>query len=440
MLNRRTIIGAITASALQPPWAFHSARATPNGSISRVSAGRAIRADSLVDFIAVQTQLNWRHTVWDQSTWRPLLGDLGIRYVRSHFGSPIARDHLVALNDSYGIKACATMKAINDDGTFKLDATLEDLAFLRDEVGSDRIFSIEGPNEYTSKHKHGDWAGRLTEYQKFLYEKVKADKALAAHDVLAPTIWQRKIEDYEALSQLSAYADCGNLHLYNGGRRPGIFNRDGSEQPIDQAIEDAQLVTPGKPICVTETGFQVADEAEPTHWALPPDIVAEYTLRNLAELFLRRDRVKWVSVYALIDNREEYDFGLLRSDLTPRPAYFALRNLIGLCADPGPAFEPDALSCEILTNGSGLGWFLLQKRDRRFVLALWQIASSYDRLRAEAITNSPQPLGLDFGDRKIESLRLFTPGLTDLAQKELKGVKSAEIQVPGQMLMLEIVL
>lgn len=267
----------------------------------------AAPADSFVEFISVQTHLNWRDTVWDQMAWRPLLGDLGVRYTRSALGNQVARDHLLALFRDYGIRSSVTFNAINGDGSFDLDATLKILALLRDEIGSRKLYAIEGPNEYTHKYKTEGWADRMMSYQKFLYNAVKSDAGLSELAVLAPTIWKRLIEDYEAIGNMDAYADYGNLHLYNGGRKPGLFNRNEVDEKIDVAIAEAQIVVPRKPIYVTETGFNVADGTAPTRWTVPPAVAAKYTLRNLAELFLRRNLVKRVNIYSLIDDVHKKD-------------------------------------------------------------------------------------------------------------------------------------
>ena len=275
----------------------------------------AAPADSFVELISVQTHLNWRDTVWNQMAWRPLLGDLGVRYTRSALGNRMARDHLLALFRDFGIRSSVTFNAINKDGSFKLDATLKILVFLRDEIGSEKIYAIEGPNEYTHKYKMEGWADRIRAYQEFLYNAVKSDAELGGLAVLAPTIWKRVIEDYEAIGNMDAHADYGNLHLYNGGRRPSLFNRNEVDEPIDVAIREAQIVIPRKPIYVTETGFNVADGAAPTRWTVPPTVAAKYTLRNLAELFLRRDLVKRVNIYSLIDDEHKDDhYGLLDAE------------------------------------------------------------------------------------------------------------------------------
>jgi hypothetical protein len=397
-------------------------------------------ADSFVEFISVQTHLNWYNTVWDQAAWRPLLGGLGVRYTRSSVGNRLARDHLHALYQDYDIRSTALFNTINKDGSFKLDTTLETLAFMREEIGPEKIHAVEGPNEYTHKYKSEGWAERLIEYQKFLHDAVKSDAALNGAPVVAPTIWKRNLDEYNAIRGIDPYADFGNLHLYNGGRKPSMFDRDKADVPIDAAIRDAQIVTPGKPVCITETGFNVADGASPPKWAVPPEVAAKYTLRNLAELFLRRHLVKSANIYSLIDDEHENNhFGLLDTNLTPRPAYWALRNLVSLLSDPGLNFASEPLTCQIKTDDANLRSLVLQKRDKRFMLMLWLDVDSYDRRTAAAIDVPPCQVTVDFG-WSVASLKAHTPTLADAKPKELTAVSSVTLAVPDHLMLVEITL
>ena len=420
----------------------HSAETVPQAARQRPPELKIAdaRADSLVEFISVQTHLNWRDGIWDQPAWRPLLGELGVRYTRSALGNRKARDHLLALFQNYGIRSSVTFNPINEDGTFKQDATLRTLDFMREQVGAEKIYAIEGPNEYTHKHKVGDWPGRLRSYQEFLYNAVKSDAELSAIAVLAPTIWKRIVEDYEAIANMEAHADYGNLHLYNAGRRPSLFNRNERDEPIDIAIREAQIVIPGKQVCITETGFNVADGVAPTKWTIPADIAAKYTLRNVAELFLRRDLVKRINIYSLIDDDHPRDrYGLLDINLKPRPAYAALRNFIAMVADPGPDFALNPLNCKIAAVDPNVRWLALQKRDGRFLVLLWLDAASYDRKAAAANDVPPSPVTLDFG-RSIASLKTYAPTISNAVVQELTAVSSASLEVPDHVMVAEIVL
>lgn len=397
-------------------------------------------ADALVEFISVQAQVDRRHPAWNRPEWRPLLGGLGVRYLRSNLAGERARDHMRALNAQYGIRACALVTAIRDDGSFDFTRAEGIVDFMRDEIGPDVIRAFEGPNEYTKNHKTGDWAGRLRDYQEFLYRRVKDDPRLKATPVLAPTIWRRQVADYRAIAALGNFCDHGNLHLYSGGRRPSRFGTGWNEQPIERAIDDARLVAPGKPLCITETGFRTA-ASQPSSADLPPDVAAKYTLRNITGMFLRRRDVAWMNIFALMDYSPGRDYGLIDLDLTPRPAYFALRNLIRIVADPGASILPDNLLPFRLyaEDTPHLRSLVLHKRDGRLLLLLWRDEDSYDRNTRMVARVLPQPAMLDFGGRQIGSLRLYMPSLSDMPLEERSAIISAGLQISDDLLIAEII-
>lgn len=396
------------------------------------------QADSLAEFISVQTHLNWGRTVWGKAPWRPLLGDLGVRYTRSALGNKAARDHMAALHEQYGIRSIAVVNEVNQDGSFDAEKTSKVLGLIRDKIGTDKVYAIEGPNEYTRKHKSDGWAERLSDYQAFVHQAIRSDPELRTLELLAPTVWKREVAAYEELARARPHADNGNLHLYNGGRRPSLFERNGAEQPVDLAINDAQMVVPGKPIFVTETGFNIAVGAPPTMWKIPPEVAAKYTLRIVSELFLRRDLVKRVNLYSLIDDEHRNQHhGLLSADLSPRPAYFALRNFMRLVSDPGPAFTPGALPYRILTDNPAIRSVLLQKRNRRFLLLIWQEVDSYDRSAGVAKAVPPSKVHVEFG-RSVGSVVVYAPTVSDAAVQELRVASVATLDVPDHVLVAEV--
>jgi hypothetical protein len=156
------------------------------------------------------------------------------------------------------------------------------------------------------------------------------------------------------------------------------------------------------------------------------------------ELFLRRDVVKRVNIYSLIDDEHrDQHYGLLSADLTPRPAYFALRNMIQLVSDPGPEFVTASLPHEIVTDDPNVRSVLLQKRDGRFLLLLWQDAESYDRTAATAREIQPSRVQVDFG-RSVASVAIYTPTMSASMQHELKTVTSATLDIPDHLVVAEL--
>ena len=152
--------------------------------------------------------------------------------------------------------------------------------------------------------------------------------------MLAPTIYRRLESDYRELGNLGAYADRGNLHYYNGGRKPSLYAREPVytipfqtyENTLDVAIQNAQITAPNKRIFVTETGYNMRLPLEP--WLTPERVYATYSLRLIGEFFLRRAKVEKTFFFSLIDLPGTLDkYGFLRGgDLVRRPVFYAVKN------------------------------------------------------------------------------------------------------------------
>ncbi len=435
MITRRCLIGVALSGGLAAP-VVHSTSALPAAG-EGVELDGSVHSDDLVEFISVQAQINRSHPAWNRKDWRQLLGQLGIRYIRCNLANTRARDHIAALHQEYGIRACGLVTSINPDGSFDLAKTKEIIGFMRDEIGAEKIKAVEGPNEYTHHYKSDGWENRLRDYQEFIFNAFRSDAALKSLPVLAPTIWRRATDDYRKMAILGDYCDYGNLHLYSGGRRPSRFGRGVSDETMDTAIDEARLVTPNKPICVTETGFRV-DDGRASSADLPVDVSAKYTVRNVAELFLRRDRVAWSNIYTLMDYSEDSDYGLVDLDRTPRKAFGALRNLISIVNDPGQAIAAD-LPCRLHASSPDVRWITLHKSDGRRLVLLWCDVDSFDRRSRQTLDNRPQSAILDFGDRTIGTALIHVPTVSDRPVKEYRAVASLELEVPDDVLVAELV-
>ena len=70
---------------------------------------------------------------------------------------------------------------------------------------------------------------------------------------------------------------------------------------------------------------------------------------------------------------------------------FAVKNFIGLFRDPGLAFSPSRLAYRITGAGSSLRQALLQRRDGRFYLVLWQGVRSSKDVAADRDAGDVEP-------------------------------------------------
>jgi hypothetical protein len=101
-------------------------------------------------------------------------------------------------------------------------------------------------------------------------------------------------------------------------------------------------------------------------------------------------------LYELLDEVSSPGYGLLHGDLTPKPAFTALQNLLSLLNDSAAgSFTAGSLQYSITGAVPALNHLLLEKRDGSFWLVLWLEESSWDPVNATPISVSPANIGID---------------------------------------------
>jgi hypothetical protein len=402
---------------------------------------QASPADSFVQFTGLNVHLNWAGTIWQWQapTLRQRIGELRIRYVRTAMArTSFARDYLKALNQEYGVRA----NVLVDYGTStSLDTRPVQglLNYLRDQVGAEKIASFEGPNEYSSTKytwNNTDWAAELRLYQSYLYRAVKAMPEFRALPVLAPTIWQRLESDYKTLGDLSTTTDFGSLHYYTAGRKPSryfrqsVYNGTSYDSPVDMAIQNAQITTPGTKIQVTETGYNIRTTLPKSKFYVSEKTSAKYTLRLISEFFIRRAQVARCYIFSLLDEDSTKRYGLLRGDLSRRPSFFAIKNAIALLSDPGSAFPLGTLTYYLAGDMTDVRTTLLQKRNGRYYLLIWLDAASYNQTTLTDV-DSTRSLTLDLRARKFSQAKVYMPTGLGLSDPNRGVMPVQTINAPG---------
>jgi hypothetical protein len=193
---------------------------------------------------------------------------------------------------------------------------------------------------------------------------------------------------------MSAYYDYGNLHNYPGGQNPGTLGWGAADAEgnsyggIAWQMDNLAFDSPGLPVVTTETGY-TNDLTVPG--SVPQAVSAVYLPRTILQQWLAG--IKRTYLYELVSVGGE-DYGLYAADWSPKPAVAALSNLTGLLSDPGPAFQPTALTYTIKGADTNLHHLLLQKRNGTYYLALWLEESSYSTATATAVAVMPENIQL----------------------------------------------
>jgi hypothetical protein len=338
---------------------------------------QAISADSFVDTAGVNVHLSFWDTPYRTNFPGVLsaLQGLGVRHVRDglyNYGAD-ASAYYYQQHDSLAGVGISTIYSVPINTPTSLVVAYPNL--VTDFEG------YEGPNEYDLSGDP-DWASNLTVYQTLLYQTVRYNPTTAMYPVLGPSLVNST--SWPQVSSLATYMDFGNLHNYYAGYNPGTTTTSG----IPTAIQNLQAGWGSVPIITTETGYIYQD-----YMSIAYDIGGTYMPRVLLEQYL--NGILRTYDYELVDIQSDHtQYGLLTADLTPRPAYTAMANLLNLLSDPGPVFALTSLGFTLNGDTTNVNHLLMQKRDGSFWLALWIESQDYDQVNQLYLSVPNQPITL----------------------------------------------
>lgn len=362
---------------------------------------KAKSADNFVDTIGVNVHLNYMDRVYYQqfgNLIKPKLLELGVRYIRDGVNTDPGDN----ADDFY-------YRRLRDLATagikFNLITSVTTKYSLLDDVyawTNRAIVSFEGLNEPDDAGIR-NWVPVVRTAQKNLYTTVKKNPALKHLAVLAPSV----LEGQKEVGDLSPWVDFGNLHNYFSGLNPEIDDWRGIRWKLKHVAEP---VSPSKPVISTETGWTNALKGAQTPQGVPEDVVGKYLPRMFLTQFNRG--IARTYSYEFIDQGinpkdPEANFGLLRNNGTPKPAYIALKNLINLLKDPGSSFKPGSLNYSVRGDTKSFQHTLFQKRNGDFYLAFWMGKSSWDPTTKTRLPVLDKPIALTL-PQKLGAVTCYT--------------------------------
>lgn len=383
-------------------------------------------ADAFVDSMCINTHLGYTNTPYGNfDTVKQRLVELGMRHIRDG-GS---REDIIAkmkqlaalgiktnyiMNPQSGVAPNSSYWVIPTEPSYYIND------FVKNRVGTDVIDAVEVLNEIDGFHNlnggyywhPGDtqkinndpnspfyWASYARSLTQDTWTALKSDPATANIKVIGPSLGRSYgYSTKSPLSDLNAYVDWGNFHPYpyggNGFNYPFSYNTidryywqgNFPAVNIDEYPYAFDVYKPpfgSKPMAATETGYFTSKTA----YGISENMHGKYMPRIFAEYF-RKGIIRTCS-YEFLDqsnnpSNKEANFGLLRNDLSPKPAYTTLKKLIGLLTDPGISFTPSSLDYELTVSlpsnykAKYVHDLLLQKRDGTFYLVLWHEISNGD--------------------------------------------------------------
>ena len=408
--------------------------ASLNPSQAQLQPEQARSADSFVNSIGLATHLRYLDTAYGNydTLIRPKLQELGVRHIRDGGKDP---EFFRRLNDlaTLGIKSTLVMDV--RDGITPDNVVTEAMQPVLSSIEA-----VEGPNEWDvnpqATYKDQAFPAGLRAYQDELYAAVKANPATAAVPVLMPSL---AIPYYAAQLGALASADMGNMHSYAGGNLPSQ-DLDTKWIPLTQAVTGTS-----KPIVATECGWHNAtSDLKASQPGISELAAAKYVPRLYLEYFNRG--IQRSFLYQLINERQdttqEQNFGLLRNNGSPKPAFDSLKNLIALLKDPGPEFAPQALNYSLSSAGislnANLHHTLLQKRDGRFYLVLWQEAPSFDLQTKLDVYVPMQAVSVTLGT-PVRQATTYKPFRSTAPVQQYVNPQKLDLTVSDHPLVIELV-
>ncbi len=358
-----------------------------------------------------------------------IVGDLGIRYVRDQLPDPDRLNQLTAATGAKVVAICEMQDT--SSGVLKLNQSR--LGEVMDKARSlTGLAYIEGPNEYDG-YPDPNWYADLLQWQSSMYALAKGDPVLRSKPVIAPSLYG--LPQYSAFQ---AYCDRGNIHSYPAG---GIWT-----DYLQGAINGAHYVAGADaPIVATETGYNNGYLDPSNGYGVTENASAKYIPRLLMEYY--HSGIEKTFLYELADDNpdprgdsawEELHFGLVRYDLTYKPAAVRVKNLIAQLSDPGESFTPGKLDCTISGGDENLHHLLLQKRDGSYVLALWQNVKVYDNANRVEITNPTVPVTVSLSNFVSAGGQLFDLSSMSALSSYGAGVISFGLNVPDEVMLLKL--
>ena len=213
---------------------------------------------------------------------------------------------------------------------------------------------------------------------------------------------------------------------------------DGGYCNIAEMSFKAPLASP-RPTVVTETGYLSYLKG---FWAgsyVPEEVQAKYILRNYLRLFMQNvTRSFWYEL-ADMDTDSTGGFGLIANNLREKPAYKALKNMIGLLSDKGPSFTPGSLGYSLSGSLTDVKSLLFQKRNGVYYLVVWQAKSSYDQVSRTNTPVADVSATLTF-TTPVSSAKTYLPTTGAAAVATYNAPHAITLSVPDHPLVIECTL
>jgi hypothetical protein len=348
------------------------------------------------------------------------LGKLGIRYLRRVYTPAnatqdnINRHHY--LYDNYGIRFQFQVNYgfSKKETTWSKSALKQNLKAIKRDFPEEMIARLEGPNE--APFKKAEQRQTILDYQTELYKMVKQDPTLKQFPVVCFSTEQ--LGGLDLFKNLYNICDIGNVHFYPGHKTPAAV-----VDYIQKRLINSKAYPVENLMAITEEAYGDLVTEYPRSMHRNANVQAKYEQRLL--LLQYEKDMAIIGRSQLADakpNKQGNKFdhiGYLKYDGSPKPVYYAIRNLLSLLGEAKwdrnrqewlypPNFIPNSLDYDLIGNTANIKQLLFQKSDGRFFLVLWQEVEGWDHKNNKEIEIPYQNLTLQL-NKPIETSKVWLP-------------------------------
>ena len=296
------------------------------------------------------------------------------------------------------------------------------------QVMGDDVDAFEGPNELDNG---GDpnWPATLRAYMPALASAVR-DQAPGV-----PVIGPSFVNPANRGRLPADLPGLFNAHPYPGGGPPETVLGDAAREYAGEPRKGGMVFT--------ETGYHNALRDTADQPPASEAAAAVYFPRLLVTAFGVGARRTFI--YELLDEKPDpglgdlqQHFGLLRNDLSPKPAFTAIKTLIAaVSASPG-AGERARLRWRLRVDGDDqVEHLTLRRRDGSRVIALWRPVSVWDQAKLAAIKPKPLPVEVAFG-RRVRDVSVWRPSASATPVLRRGAVDRLQLALGGDLVLVSL--
>ena len=311
------------------------------------------------------------------------------------------------------------------------------------------IDAVEGPNEPNGADVRltgptGVWYTDVRTRLRANKDQKAARPAFSHVTLLGPALVGNGFDGFNALGDITALVDGGNLHTYPGGLAPPAVG--GGESDMVSKVSKHQTITnPGQPIYCTESGMHDATldvnaQGEKKH---TPRAVANVYLPRLTFSLFRLGVARHY-YFELADRKaategldsSNHHHGLYEEDWTPKPIAATAKRMLDLFRDYGASFTPAGLRYTVSGAPTDMHQRLYERRNGTKLLVLWRDVSIWNRVTQTDIAVTPVRATINL--QTATPVSLYRPSLQTAPWKPRVTTATFTVNLGAELVVCEI--